>query len=215
MCFSSSASFIAGASLLAVGAGSLKYAKKPHQYFFAAIPLLFAVQQTLEGFLWLSFLNNDFLAFKIPSMYGFLLFAQVIWPTWVPLSIWRLENKKRKKKIQAILLAIGIAISLYLAFCLLIFEVDAEILQGNIQYTLKFPHTDYYLLSIMYFLTVAISPFFSSLKYMKVLGILVILSLIITTLFFNNHLISVWCFFAAAISVMVLFIMRRLGKGKS
>lgn len=214
MCFSPGASFIAGASLLAVGAGSIKYAKEPKQNFFAVIPILFAAQQFFEGFLWLSFMNPDFSVLQNSSIYGFLLFAQVIWPTWVPLSIWSLEQDKRKKKIQTVFLWMGILVSIYLAFCLLFYPVSATIVNGHIQYTLDFPHTEIYLLSIMYFIPIVISPFFSSVKYMKILGALVFFSFLITSIFFNENLISVWCFLAATISVVVLFIMRSLGKGE-
>lgn len=210
MCFSPSASFIAGASLLAVGAGSIKYAQEPQQNFFAVIPILFAAQQFFEGFLWLSLINSDFSELQTTSMYGFLLFAQVIWPTWVPLSIWSLEEAKKKKKIQTVFLWMGILVSTYLAFCLLYFPVNTAIVNGHIQYKLDFPHTEIYLLSIMYFIPIVISPFFSSVKYMKILGALVFASFLITSIFFNENLISVWCFFAATISVVVLFIVRNL-----
>ena len=212
MCFSPSVSFIAGASLLAVGAGSINYAKEPHQNFFAVIPILFATQQFFEGLLWLSLLNADFLELKRSSMYGFLLFAQIIWPVWVPLSIWNLEEDKKKKKLQTIFLLMGIVVSTYLLFCLLFFPVSTEISNGHIQYALDFPHTEIYILSIMYFIPIVISPFFSSVKYMKILGVLVFFSFLITSLFFNENLISVWCFFAAIISIMVLFIVRNLNK---
>ena len=212
MCFSPSASFIAGASLLAVGAGSVKYAKEPQQNFLAVIPILFATQQFFEGFLWLSFINSDFSELQTSSMYGFLLFAQVIWPTWVPLSVWSLEENNKKKKVQTIFLWMGILVSSYLTFCLLSFPVSAAIVNGHIQYNLDFPHIEIYLFSIMYFIPIVISPFFSSVKYMKILGALVFVSFIISSIFFNENLISVWCFFAAATSVAILLIMRSLGK---
>jgi hypothetical protein len=49
MCFSARASFSAGAVLLGLGALTLKSVKRPRELTFAAIPLLFAIQQLSEG----------------------------------------------------------------------------------------------------------------------------------------------------------------------
>lgn len=50
MCFSAPVSFSAGAVLLGLGS-----AKRPRELPFAAIPLLFAIQQLSEGVIWLTF----------------------------------------------------------------------------------------------------------------------------------------------------------------
>jgi len=55
MCFSASASFIAGASLFAVGVATLKRARARAELPFAMIPLLFGIQQLTEGVIWLTF----------------------------------------------------------------------------------------------------------------------------------------------------------------
>ena len=55
MCFSATASFSAGAVLLGLGTLALKTASRPRELPFAAIPLLFAIQQLSEGVIWLTF----------------------------------------------------------------------------------------------------------------------------------------------------------------
>lgn len=58
MCFSATASFSAGALLLGIGALTLKSALATRQRRalpFAAIPTLFAMQQLIEGVIWLTF----------------------------------------------------------------------------------------------------------------------------------------------------------------
>lgn len=55
MCFSATASFAAGAGLLVVGAITLRQARRRAEMPFAAIPLLFGIQQLIEGALWLTF----------------------------------------------------------------------------------------------------------------------------------------------------------------
>jgi hypothetical protein len=54
MCFSASASFIAGGALTAVGVVTLKKTENKKEIPFAAIPLLFGIQQLIEGVIWLT-----------------------------------------------------------------------------------------------------------------------------------------------------------------
>ena len=58
MCFSATASFSAGALLLGIGTLTLRSAlatRQRHALPFAAIPMLFAMQQLIEGVIWLTF----------------------------------------------------------------------------------------------------------------------------------------------------------------
>lgn len=55
MCFSASASFIAGAALTATGVATLQMTARKAEIPFATIPLLFGLQQITEGLIWLSF----------------------------------------------------------------------------------------------------------------------------------------------------------------
>ena len=55
MCFSAYASFVAGSALLVVGAVTVVKAQQKRELPYAAIPLLFAVQQLIEGAIWLTF----------------------------------------------------------------------------------------------------------------------------------------------------------------
>jgi hypothetical protein len=48
MCFSATASFVSGSVLTIAGAISLSSAKKNNQKLFAAIPLIFGIQQLFE-----------------------------------------------------------------------------------------------------------------------------------------------------------------------
>src|SRR5882724_3236338 len=58
MCFSASASLAAGTLLLGLGTVTMKAARRPGEWPFAAVPLLFAIQQFIEGTIWLSFSHD-------------------------------------------------------------------------------------------------------------------------------------------------------------
>ncbi|GAV20644.1 hypothetical protein MMIC_P1616 [Mariprofundus micogutta] len=51
MCFSATASFIAGGALTAIGVKTVKLAANRAELPFVSIPLLFGIQQIIEGVL--------------------------------------------------------------------------------------------------------------------------------------------------------------------
>ena len=61
MCFSATASFVAGSTLAAIGATTIRMTSRRAEIPFAMIPLLFGVQQLTEGMIWLSFRGESHL----------------------------------------------------------------------------------------------------------------------------------------------------------
>jgi len=117
------------------------------------------------------------------------------------------KNRKRKRVLQ-ILLVLGMSLSFYYAFCLLLFHVTPQIAGFHIQYNTDFPDSLAMAAFIVY-LVVTITPLFvSDIKRTYMLGILMFLSCLITAIFFTQYLTSVWCFFAALISGVIFWILR-------
>lgn len=212
MCFSASASFGASIVLGAIGVATLKKVKAPLQVPFAAVPLMFAVQQFSEGMLWVGLSDPAHTSWRHFPIYIFLVFAQLIWPVWVPFSILLLENDTVRKRILLFFTIMGLSISLYLLYCLFVYDVSAEIRSGHIHYTLNFPKALTWISSVMYFIPTVLSLFISSVKRMNMLGFAILLSFITTKVLFGDYLISVWCFFAAMLSLIVLGITSKFDK---
>lgn len=209
MCFSATASFTAGAGLLLVGSVALTKAKTTPQYVLACIPILFAVQQTMEGFLWLTLSHATYAPWTDLTMYVFLAFAQTVWPILVPLSMLLFEKDPLRKKILFGLLATGVLAALYLGYSLLNFKASARIEEHHIRYSLEFPFQSKLLRGIPYMLATAISPFFSSHKLLRLLGWTLVISYVVTAIFYTNYLTSVWCFFGSILSMLILFIITK------
>jgi hypothetical protein len=208
MCFSAGASFAGGVIISAIGVATVREIHKPSQLVFACIPLFFGVQQILEGSLWLTLPVTDHIEIQKIATYSFLVMAQVLWPSLIPVSVLLMEKDKKRKRILQILLGLGILLSLYYIFCLLSFSVTPQIKGYHIQYDTEFPKS----LSMPAFITyliVTITPLFvSGIKRTHLLGILMFLSCLITVIFFTQYLLSVWCFFAALISGVIFWILR-------
>jgi len=207
MCFSTEASFIGGAIILAIGVVTVRKVHKPTQIIFASIPLFFGLQQIAEGFVWLALQNPDYGVLLKPATYFFLIMAEVFWPFMIPLAVLQMERNKKRIKILRVLLACGISVSIYFIFCLLLYNVNPEIRGYHIEYVEDFPKSIRLFVFAIY-LVASITPLFvSTIKRTYLLGILMALSCLVTIIFFTQYLTSVWCFFGALISVVIFYIL--------
>lgn len=207
MCFSAGASFAGGIIISSIGVVTVMKVHKPSQILFASIPLFFGVQQIAEGVLWLTIPLSGNDGISNFSAYFFLVMAQVIWPLMIPLSVLFMEESAKRKNPLKVLLLVGIILSAYYGYCLLNYNVTPQILGFHIQYNNDFPRS-LAMASFVFYLVATITPLFiSSFKRMYLMGILMTLSCLVTGIFFTQFLTSVWCFFAALISGVILWIM--------
>lgn len=208
MCFSAGASFGAAAVLSIVGAVAVIKAKTIPQGLFAAIPFIFSIQQVAEGMLWLSF-NNDDMPGRPFLTYVFLVFAIMFWPIWIPLTTRLLEKDVTRKKILTMILVAGIIVSAGFAGIILFYPLEAVATHHHIQYKLDLPpaiNNLMWLFNILYFTTTIISTFISSIKRMQLLGTVFIAAYLFSIYFYNGAVLSVWCYFAALLSIVILWI---------
>lgn len=207
MCFSANASFGAGVVLTVIGVASIKKTHHPSQLLFASIPFIFGVQQLSEGVLWLSIPNPKYFQIQKIFTYVYLFFAQVVWPIWVPIAILLLEKFQTRKNLQRALLVAGLIVGIYLAFCLFAFDVTASISGKHISYTQIYPPALKYYVIVFYGLATVFTPFCSHIKHMWLLGTTIMISYVITAIFYQHYILSVWCFFSSIISLSIYFIM--------
>lgn len=207
MCFSAGASFAGSIILSTIGVATLGKVRKPAQRLFALIPLLFGFQQLVEGILWLTLRSNKYDYLQNIAIYTFLITALVIWPTMIPLSMWFIEEVKRRKTILIVLILIGGTLTLFYGYCLIFYNVSARIQDFHIQYIDTFPVIPVRIAFVLYFIATIAPLFVSSVKRMWLFGVLITISCVITGIFFAQYLTSVWCFFAALISVVIYWIL--------
>src|SRR3989344_1274579 len=206
MCFSATASFAAGAVLSATGAVTIKKARTKNEGPFAAIPLLFGIQQAVEGVVWLSFgYGTPF--FGQVATYAFVFFAYVLWPTFVPFSIRSIEKDPHRKQILSVFLGLGVGVSLYLLYFILSHPMTAHVVNKSIVYPLPAQYGAFTM--GLYLLATSVSFFFSSNKILNIFGTLVLLSFAAAYYFYTAAFASTWCFFAAILSAIVYWYFKR------
>ena len=206
MCFSASASFSAGAILLGVSVLTLRAARRPRELPLAAIPLLFAIQQLVEGVIWLTFrYEAPLLNTVMTHVYSF--FSHVLWPVYVPVAVLLIEPPGWRRTTLAAIAAAGLAVGAYLMYTLVNFTVVARPTGQHIEYVS--PH--FYAAAVMslYLLSTCVGPILSTHRMVRVFGVLALLSFATVYYFYATWFISVWCFFAALLSVIILVHGRR------
>lgn len=207
MCFSATASFSSGVVLTIVGIASLRKAGRSRRLAFAAIPFIFAIQQFSEGFVWLSLTDPAFVKWQSVPAYIFLTFAHIVWPIWIPFSILLLEKNLRRKNLLYMLFGAGMVLGSYYIYCLASYPIAAVVDGYHIRYHLNYPAALFAITTVFYGLATILPSFISSIGRMKVLGISITISYIATAFFYSEYITSVWCYFAALLSITVYWIL--------
>jgi len=213
MCFSANASFGISVALVPVGLYCLKSAaslKKPY-WLFALIPLFFAIQQFFEGLVWLAIESGGDAHARLVAL-GFIFFSHLFWMIWIPLSCYAVESSVLKRKFYLFLAMLGAVHGLLMYVPLWIHPdwLSAVIAGHSIQYQAILLQEDYIPLigmQILYALIVLVPLLTASDTHIRLFGALIVVSLATTSLYFNYALISVWCFFAAVLSIYILFML--------
>jgi hypothetical protein len=198
MCFSATASFVAGGALGAAGAVTLREAKDKTHLPIAALPLLFGIQQAVEGVVWLT--EHKPMLQGIAA-FAYVMFSHVLWPFYLPLAVTVIEPRGRRRSILKGFVIFGTSISLWLFWFIIHGPVTASLGARGIIYYMNVPEIPYGLAA--YVFVTCFACFFSSHKFIRVFGLALLGSLFISLWAYQQAFYSVWCFFAAILSGIV------------
>lgn len=185
-----------------VGAVTIGRARSKAELPFSLIPALFGVQQLIEGALWLTFTDsathaNSFLT------HSYSLFSHVLWPIYVPFAVLLIERVMWRRNLLFGLAFAGAATGMYLLYFLVTQPVVSRVAAGHILYIS--PHFFVIVVLAAYVLATCASSLLSSHREIRWFGVSTFVSLAAAAAFYATWFISVWCFFAAVMSVFVLF----------
>jgi hypothetical protein len=214
MCFSATASFSAAAVIGSVGLVTLRsaVAQPDHRILaLAAFPLLFALQQVVEGLLWLDLTSPDPGALRGVLVHAFQGYAEVFWPAFAPLAALLIEREHRRRILISICLVIGLALSAYLLVAMIGHPYQASVGEGHIVYRNDFHYPTG--IEAPYVVATTLSLLLCSAKEVQRLALVILIGFAVAYVSFHHAYISVWCFFAAIASVMVLLYVRAIPAG--
>ncbi len=214
MCFSAPVSFAASALLLPTGLYSLHsaYRQNPSYIPLACIPVAFGIQQACEGLVWIG-IQNGFLAETNLAALGFLLFAYWFWLFWSPWAVACAESQPIVQLTCWVMGFVGLIYGglLYLPLLRQPNWLSVHVVHQSIQYKTQLifdPWISQEVDRLLYAIIILIPLVLTSNSSLKVLGGAVCLSAILSHWLLNEVFISLWCFFAALLSLLILYVCR-------
>jgi hypothetical protein len=215
MCFSAAANFVGSTALGAVGVAALTKVKHRRELLFASLPILFAVHQFIEGFVWLGL--DGILSPAVTHDMGaaFMLYAQGLLPFLMPLSVLLFEpdgaGRKRMllfepdgagRKRMLPFLAVGTGTTLYILWALTAFPTQVYVKGSSIVYINQ--ATNNTAVAVLYVIATCGSLFFSKVRAMVLFGV-ANMAILLTVMAFKRYAFtSLWCAYAAVASLIIL-----------
>lgn len=191
---------------MGVGAASLTRNSSPAHRLFATIPFVFAAQQAAEGIVWLTMGVPSHAMLNRLAVSTFMTCALVVWPTWVPRSLQRMERSRARRRVLTTLCWFSVVVSAFAALLLTRSQAEAHIIGHSISYS--YPGTDsatlHFLMVLAYVVAVIVPLFVSTAAQARTLGVALVLSVVVTFVIQREALTSVWCFCAAILSGLIL-----------
>ena len=202
MCFSPLASFSTAGLTGVIGVVCLLRTTKVRELPLAATPLVFAIQQAIEGALWLTLPTAPHGPMAAALTLAFLVFALVFWPVYAPAACLWLEPETRRRRVLLACLAIGICVAGYLGWRAMAGPRDAIIVGSCIVYQMPGGHPLW--LGAAYMVATTLPLIASSRRILRALGAVTLVGSIVAYIFYWQAFLSVWCYFAAAGSTVIL-----------
>lgn len=202
MCFSATASFLVSGATAIAAAVAFAHMRSVREVPLAAMPALFALQQATEGGLWLALAATPPSACAPPLTIGFLAVAEVLWPLLAPLAAALVEPDQRRRRMIWACLAAGVIPSVYCAMRLLTVPQAAVIEGHHVAYAAETPLDP--VMMVPYVAATVLSLALSSIAALRAFALIVAAGYAAAYVCYWQSFVSVWCFFAAAGSTVIM-----------
>ncbi|QOP45788.1 DUF6629 family protein [Sulfurimonas paralvinellae] len=186
-----------------IGLLTLTKVSTPREVVFASLPLLFALHQFTEGFVWLG-VGGHIEPRALELAAGiFIYYAQGVLPFLVPLAIWLIEKDGYRKKLVGILTFLGLGLAVYTMYGLATVPSTVRVVNNTLFY--NNPWTANIYDASIYVLTTCGALMLSSSIAVALFGVLNLIGLTIIYLLRPYGFTSLWCLYAAVISGLLYF----------
>jgi len=202
VCFSATANFVGSGVLGAVGVVTLTRVKHRRELLFASLPVLFAIHQFIEGFVWLGL--DGILSPAVAHDMGaaFMLYAQGLLPFLLPMSVLLFEPTAKSRRRMLPFLMLGGATTLYILWALTAFPLELYVRGNSIVYINQATNNE--AVAVLYVIATCGSLFFSKIRMMVVFGAANLVILLAVMVVKRYAFTSLWCAYAAVASVIIL-----------
>jgi hypothetical protein len=202
MCFSAAANFVGSGVLGIIGVATLTQVKHRRELLFASLPVLFAVHQFIEGFVWLGLDGRLSPTVTHDMAAAFMLYAQGLLPFLLPLSVFLFEPDGAGRRRMVPFLVLGIGTTLYILWALTAYPTDTFVKGNSIVYINQ--ATNNITVAILYVIATCGSLFLSKVRPMVAFGAANLAILLFVMEYKRYAFTSLWCAYAAVASIIIL-----------
>ena len=202
MCFSATASFAGAAVVGGIGVATLTQVRGRRELVLGALPMGFAVHQFLEGVTWMRLGSGTTAMLDDWSVRLWVIYAWSLLPLWLPLGVRLIEPDPRRRRVLDALVVVGVLDLLYMASGALAPEITVSVVDHNLDYVLPYAANPI-LLAIPYILTTCLAPLLSSFRWVRAFGAANVVALSVATWMQSKDFSSIWCTFAAFLSLLL------------
>ena len=207
MCFSPEADFTAGVAVAGVGIATLRRVRERRELIVGALPLLFGIHQLVEGVVWLGLRGQVSTGVGDTAKEAYIVYAHAVLPVIVPFGFMLLEPSHQRSRWMRPMVCLGLALGVYLLWQVTAYPVGAREQARCIDYTTHTPND--ILIGSLYVVATCGPALLSSRRHLRWFGLVSVIGLVATALVRVDQLTSLWCLYAALISVLILEHFRR------
>lgn len=210
MCFSAEADLVAGVVITGIGVDVVRNLHGRREYaMFAALPLLFGAHQLTEVFVWWSLDGRVGESVGRAATWLYLLFAFVVLPTYVPLSVWAFVGRGRRRWIRPFV-ALGALVSAVLLAAMLRGPVVWSAGDHHVRYSSGLRAGD--LVVGLYVVATCTPLLLSRVRAVALFGMVNLAVVAVLAQLLVAGFISLWCAWAAVSSAALAAHLRSAGR---
>jgi len=201
MCFSAESSFVASVVIGSIGVATLRHVREPRALLFASVPMLFSLHQFFEGMVWLGLdgrigkIGLEHFAFL------FTLYAQGLLPLLMPAAVALMEPPGWRRRAILGLTALGALVCAWDLTGLIFYPSQVFIDHHSIAY--RNAWTGNFWISCLFIIATCGALLLSTHRVVRAYGVLNVIGLSVVQIVREYAFASVWCFYAAILSVII------------
>lgn len=190
-----------------VGVATLRQVHTRRELIVGSLPMLFAVHQLIEAFVWLGLRGDIASGIGDAARDAYVLIAHVLLPALVPIGFLLIEPLERHRRRLIPFVVLGLAVAGFFLWHALQDPITATAHDNDIGYDLHAPFG--YGAAVAYVIATCGPALLSSRRYLRWFGAVNLSAACIAATVHEAVFASVWCLYAAIASVLIYEHFRR------
>jgi len=214
VCFSAQADLIGGLALTAIGFDALRHVRRRRDHLaLAALPLLLALHQLDEAFVWWGLQGHVPPGVGRAAMWAYLVFAFMVLPVYVPLAIRVLEPAGRRRAVMSVFALLGAAVSASLLAAMIRGPVTARLGDFHLVYSVHL-HAGLLIVSA-YVAATCGSAVLSGYRHVARFGVLNLIAVAVLARLTLDGFASLWCAWAVVAGAGIALHLRSRNRSRT